>query len=205
MTGADEIGAPKAMTTAQVLDMLRGELPHDFRERANRRAKAKKLEGLNIVDWPSFEVRWDLSKEAQHFSLDGETAADFLKSYPEGFRLAWVALEELDENLTEFNFRGPEEVWGVGDNRKAAGVLLDWIEGRAVSPPIVHPVENKQVCLGGGNHRLAVARAKGEVTVPILCAPHEWTAIEAVLQLWPSREAAEAAKRKKAGQQKAKA
>lgn len=191
MTTDDEpIPEFDGLTFEQALDVLNGEPPHDPVERERMRAAARKLEKLPSSEWPPFDVLWDLSAEGQRFSLDGVTRADFLKTYPFGFRLAWVSIGALDAKLIPFNHRTPEEVWDVGNNHKAARVLLEWIEGRAISPPILHPVDNRQVCLGGGNHRLAVARAKGEVFVPILCDHAEWQEISERLELFPTKEEA---------------
>ncbi len=77
----------------------------------------------------------------------------------------WVTLSELDAVLQAWNLRTAEEVWSIGDKRKAAKVIVHCFEV-------------------GGNHRLAVARAKGETEVPIIFHDnHE----PAVVSLFPER------------------
>lgn len=46
-------------------------------------------------EWPSIEFNWDLSKEGQRHSLDGERPKRFEEFYPSGFLLGWVALQEF--------------------------------------------------------------------------------------------------------------
>ncbi|MCE7796552.1 hypothetical protein LWE61_08245 [Sphingobium sufflavum] len=174
------------LTFEQQLDILNGEPPHDAVERARQRSAAKILEGLPIDQWPPFEVIWDLSPEGQKWALDGVRKPEFEKAYPDGLEVEWVRLSDLDRKLTPFSHRTPEEVWGIGDDSKAARVLFEWIEGRPITPPLLHPVSTNQCCLGGGNHRLAVARAKGEAVVPMLIAPSEKAVLVHIVPFLPT-------------------
>jgi hypothetical protein len=96
----------------------------------------------------------------------------------------WVTLSELDAVLQAWNLRTAEEVWSIGDKRKAAKVIVHCFEGRELSPVWVCPTASGKLGLVGGNHRLAVARAKGETEVPIIFHDnHE----PAVVSLFPER------------------
>src|SRR5258708_12730275 len=83
----------------------------------------------------------------------------------------WVTLSELDAVLQAWNLRTAEEVWSIGDKRKAAKVIVHCFEGRELSPVWVCPTASGKLGLVGGNHRLAVAPAKAETEVPIIL-PH---------------------------------
>lgn len=159
----------KGVDFLTLFDALHG-ISAEERAELNRRSDAaEKLEGLLAREWPPFEVKWDLHPNSHRFALDGCGEEEFNKHYQNGFVLKRVLLQDLDDALCAYNRRTPEEVWGIGTDRKAAKVLLDWIEGRKLTPPLVNVLEEtNELCLNGGNHRLAVARAKGETIIPIL-------------------------------------
>lgn len=115
--------------------------------------------------------------------MDGVNKQDFAKAYPNGLVAKWVRLDTLDAVLCNHNLRTAEEVWSVGDKSKAAKVLLDWIECRALTPPLLKPFSLTELCLHGGNHRLAVARANRELEVPVLIEPEDLNSIGQLVTL----------------------
>lgn len=158
--------------------------PAEQKERNRQSREAKKLIKLPIADWPEFEVKWDVHPNKQNLAFDGVSVEEFVDDFPDGLILAEVSLDELDNELCSFNKRTPEEVWGVGSNQKAAEVILNWAEGKKITPPMIRKTNGtNEICIGGGNHRLAVARAKRESKMFILIDPLELDFISSRLSL----------------------
>lgn len=171
----------------ELFQLIHNMTREEYAERTRQIAEAAKLVGLSVQNWPQFEVVWDLSPQSQHLALDGLPPDEFAVAYPGGLRLERVHFKQLDAHLCAFNLRTPEEVWGVGTDSKAARVLLSWIEGRGVTPPLVgFTNQTSELMLQGGNHRVAVARAKGEVKIPILIAPENYEAVGQLLDFLPA-------------------
>lgn len=155
-------------------------------ERARQSNEASNLIGVPINDWPHFDVKWDTNPEKHNLAFDGMSTDDFVENYPNGLIVAQVKLVELDAQLCNFNKRTPEEVWGVGSNEKAAKVILNWVEGKKITPPMIRRTNGtNEICLGGGNHRLAVARAKEESKIFVLIDPLEFDFVSGRLSLHP--------------------
>lgn len=152
----------------QALARLQGtELP-DVAEQERRRSRERDLRGKPVKLWPQFDVAWDLDPVNFHKSRDGTSAEDFSALYPTGITLSDVPLSELDAALHENSRRTAQEIWSVGDPDKAAGAIRHWEDRHAMTPPLVDEASDGTITIAGGNHRLAVARAKGETSVPIL-------------------------------------
>lgn len=174
----------RAVTSEYLLAALEGQGPDVVDERKRVREEADRIEGLPIADWPPFDVLWDTRREAQRFAFDGMNAESFEKSFPDGLILARVKLAELDSAMTEFNRRTPEEVWSIGSPDKAARCIIHWKEGRGLTPVCLCPVNGK-IGLAGGNHRLAVARAKGTTEIPAYIQPQHFDEIAAIIAFLP--------------------
>ena len=116
-----------------------------------------------------------------HYSQDG---IDLEELDGSGVTLMWVTLSELDACLQAWNPRSAEEVWSIGDKNKAAKVIVHCSEGRKLSPIWVCLTTPGSLGLVGGNHRLAVARAKRELNVPIIF--HDKHEVD-VVGLFPQR------------------
>ncbi|WP_431047854.1 hypothetical protein [Roseateles sp. L2-2] len=142
---------------------------------------ATPLIGLPVGEWPDFDLAWDLRLESQHHVYDGVSSSEFAQSHPTGLLVAHVNLADLDAKLTPHSYRTAAEVWGVGNDRKAAKLVVRWSEGMQITPPLVKSFSG-QITLPGGNHRLAVARAKGVATVPVLVVPSDREAVQAILE-----------------------
>lgn len=160
----------KKLTTAQVQDIFNGEPPRDESEAQRTRELVEDIIDTSISEWPRFKISWDLDLSAQRFALDGCRELDFKGRYPNGLSLVFVMLTELDAKLIKWNLRTPEEVWSVGDKRKAARCIVHWSDNKKITPPLAIIVGDK-IGLGGGNHRLAIARAKEETIIPLLVDP----------------------------------
>jgi hypothetical protein len=165
--------------------MIRGATQEEAEARIAERRRineqAEKIAGKPIHAWPPFAVKWDTHPSSYHFSQDG---VDYEALDGSNVTLMWVTLSELDAVLQAWNLRTTEEVWSIGDERKAAKVIVHCFEGRKLSPVWVCPTASGKLGLVGGNHRLAVARAKGETEVPtIFHDKHE----PGVVSLFPER------------------
>ncbi len=158
--------------------------PDEQDERARIRKLSLDYRGLPIDQWPNFEVIWDTEPSKQRYAYDGVSEKEFLDMHPDGLILALVKLSHLDRKLSFHSKRTPEEVWGVGGDDKAAEVLVHWVEGRRLTPALILMTSGtNEICIGGGNHRVAVARAKGELEIPILVDPDQLSEITAHISL----------------------
>jgi hypothetical protein len=158
--------------------MTSAEAAAEVAESTRIRAAADEIKGKPISEWPPFEVRWDLAPTSYFHALDGEEPGHVK---PDDLALVWARLEDLDRVLQCYNLRTADEVWSVGDPSKAARVIVHWSEGRAMTPVWITPTTTGTVGIVGGNHRLAVVRAKGEATLPLLVRTTELCAVRAVL------------------------
>jgi hypothetical protein len=165
------------------LEMLRGKTREEaeatIAERIRINEEAYKLEGKPVEEWPQFVMDWDTHQSCYHFSQDG---AENLNGID--VTLMWMTVAELDAVLQDWNLRTPEEIWSIGNKHKAARVIVHCSEGRKLSPVWVCPTMPGKLGLVGGNHRLAVARTKGETDLPIIFHTRD---TEAVARLFPAR------------------
>ncbi len=134
-------------------------------ERKRINDKAEQIIGTPIEKWPEFSMNWDTSPEGFHYSFDGAPAGSINTA---DRVVMWVRLDELDAVLQSYNLRTKDEIWDVGNHRRAAKVIVHCSEGGKLSPIAVVPTTPGKVGLSGGNHRLAIARAKGVEAVPLL-------------------------------------
>jgi hypothetical protein len=149
------------------------------------RAESEKYLFTPVSQWPEMRINWDLSRESQRFSLDGYALASYSKprfdrDHPEGFILGWVPLLDFDAKLCASNHRTEEELWTVGRALTVAELIVYLSEGRPISPPAVR-VADSEICLLGGNHRYAVAKAIGETELPIHALPGQRDLLESLL------------------------
>lgn len=109
-------------------------------------------------------MQWDTAPENFYWSFDGADP-DYDVSDLTCF---WYPLTTLDAHFGSYNARTAEEVWGVGFDSKSAKAIVFWSERGRMSPAVIVPREDGKIGLNGGNHRLAVARAKRTIVVPVL-------------------------------------
>jgi hypothetical protein len=164
--------AGRPITPEELLEMSRTDLTYEdvkahFAERARINALAEQIIGEPVDRWPTFEVTWTTDPTLHYWTFDGED--------PESVNLGElkprtdVPLASIDAALTRWWQRRADEVWTVGDPRKAARIIVRWSEGLPMTPAMLAPTADfKNLVIAGGNHRLAVARAKGATVVPIL-------------------------------------
>jgi hypothetical protein len=109
-------------------------------------------------------------------------STSFAEHFPGGVTVICVPLALLDRQLTRMSGQAPDEFWDVGSQGAKARLLWEWVSGKAITPPLIilHD-DNLGLIVAGGNNRLAVARAKGAETVPILVKESERGQIEVVL------------------------
>lgn len=134
-------------------------------------------------DWPPITFNWDLSKEGQRFSLDGENESNFKTHYPEGFILGKVELHDLNSKLCHFSRRDKGELWTVGCKSSLAYLIVYLSEKRPISPPLVKPHLMGEVMLMGGHHRYAIAKEIGEKYIPIYVEPKYRKEIDKLMEI----------------------
>jgi hypothetical protein len=175
--------AGTTLTSEELLLITRGMTPEqaaaEVAEHTRIRSAAEKIQGKPILEWPPFEVKWDLSPTSYFHALDGGEPAHIK---PGELELFWTSLEALDRVLQAYNLRTLDEVWAVGAPSKAARAIVHWSEGRLMTPVWVTPTAPGKLGIVGGNHRLAVARAKRVKHLPLLIRTEE---LATVLELLP--------------------
>lgn len=181
----------EAMTTDELLAVISGDDLKEYRvEKAIRMRmieESKKYEGTPSSEWPAIEFNWDLSQEGQRFSLDGTSANDFLKYYPNGFLLGSVNLQEFDKKLCHYSRRDEGELWEVGFSDKLARLIIYLSEGRKISPPLVKPLKSGEVIFNGGHHRYTIAKELSVQSIPIHVQPEYKPEIDSILVVeWES-------------------
>jgi hypothetical protein len=130
--------------------------------------KSKKYKNKPPSEWPQITFNWDITIASQRFALDGVNQNDFATDYPNGFKLAWVNLKALDSKLCRHSKRNfPKELWGIGCKNKLAYLIAYLSEDRAISPPLIRVIKEKEIAINGGNHRFAVAKAIGLERIPV--------------------------------------
>lgn len=144
-------------------------------------SKADKLLNVPIAKWPTFNIAWDLSPASFGWALDGRSP-----TLPEGVSLTarTAGLAELDAVLNSYSKRTLDETWTIGDPNKLARVLVHCIEGRQLTPPWITIID-ETIGIVGGNHRLAVCRAKALKEIPVLLKESEYEQICRLLPLRP--------------------
>jgi hypothetical protein len=150
-----------------------------IREEESVRAKAAELVNRPVKEWPEFDIRWDLDPRSFYWALDGASPSNLDQR---DLAIVSSTLVELDAVLSHHNWRGPDELWTLGDPLKLARILVHCSEGHPLTPPWIVPVGN-EVGLVGGNHRLAVCRAKEVTVVPLLVEKHCLPQVSAILRL----------------------
>jgi hypothetical protein len=177
--------AGKDVTSAELLEMTATgcsleEARAHFEERAKIRKAADAIKGLPPDSWPTFDVRWDIDPSNFYRVYDGagtkSVHTDELLVIPN------VPLAVVDAALTPYWHRTASELWTVGDPDKAARAIVHWSDGGLMTPPLLIPTSDGKLAISGGNHRLAVARAKGVGYVPILSKSQKELQVREILK-----------------------
>ena len=145
--------------------------------------ESKKYIDTPSSEWPPIEFNWDLSRESQRHSLDGERLSTFGEYYPAGFLRGFIALQDLDQRLCHYSRRDEGELWEVGSKDKLARLIVYLSEGRPISPPLVKPLGNGEIIFNGGHHRYAIAKEIREDVIPIHIQPEYQERIDEILHV----------------------
>ncbi|WP_283597470.1 hypothetical protein [Photobacterium phosphoreum] len=122
-----------------------------------------------IDSWPPFNIIWDERSSHVHHYGDGLSSQSVSNRHPNGLKIGDVNISDLDKVTYHMNRQSVSEFWKIGLASKKSEAIEHWVNGGVMTPMMIKPHENGlQVCFAGGNHRLAVARAKSEVTIPVL-------------------------------------
>lgn len=171
----------------KVLADSSGETLEDYRAKKELRTKISRQASQYINTdsslWPLITFNWDLSKEGQRFSLDGENEVSFKTHYPEGFTLGKVELNTLDKKLCHFSRRNEGELWKVGCKSSLAYLIVYLSQKRPISPPILNPNINSEIMLQGGHHRYAIAKEINEKYIPIYVEPRHKKEINQIIEV----------------------
>jgi hypothetical protein len=172
----DQIHAAKAGQTIE-------EYRKEKAKRARISEQSKKYIGRPSSEWPEIFFNWDISKEGQRHSLDRTNQKDFAENYPEGFLLGYVLLENFDTKLCHYSRRDDGELWEVGFEDKLAFLIVYLSENRKISPPLVKPLDTREVIFNGGHHRYAIAKELGLKRIPIYIKPEYKAEIDVILDV----------------------
>jgi len=130
-------------------------------------------------EWPEFEIKWDLSTKNMKFALDHFDDKTFQKHYPEGLTIGWITLDELMKKMASHSQRTKDQLWETSSVGKLAKTILYFVEGNAMTPPLITH-KNGFLLVGGGFHRIGVSLGKDLAEIPILVIPSEKEEINAI-------------------------
>lgn len=137
-------------------------------------------------EWPdSFEVRWDYSPENFFQGRDGAAPEDYTEAR---YLIGEADLEEIDSKLHGHSRRANAELWAVSAS-KVAGVILHWSAGGLMTPPHLQ-ISMGHLVITGGNNRMAVCRADGQLRLPFLYPAGQAELFAAKLTTFSPRAAA---------------
>ncbi|MBB1391160.1 MULTISPECIES: transcriptional regulator [unclassified Shewanella] len=128
-------------------------------EREKLRNKSKEFYNKKPKDWPTIKFNWDYRPECQRYCFDSISKSVFDNTYSNGLVLGHMPLKEFDKYLCHYSRRDGDELWKLGSQSKLAKMIVYLSEGKPITPPVIKPVENKEVIFQGGHHRYAVAKA----------------------------------------------
>jgi len=155
--------------------------PDAIKENRRISEKAAQYTGKPVGEWPEFEIMWDFSPDRQHYCLDGETPDTIKAQFPNGFAVGYTSLAQLDEKLHRGSKRTNDEIWNIGCKSKLAKCIVHWQEGNLMTPVIIRAFKD-EIHIAGGNHRLAIARARNIEKVPFYVCPKDISKVEAILK-----------------------
>jgi len=139
------------------------------------------VEGLSPEAWPAFDIHWDLSPANFYRVFDGADPCSVTDN--EHVLIPDVSLASIDAALTPHWHRTADEVWTIGSPDKAARAIVHWSEGGSMTPPLLVSTTDGRLAIAGGNHRLAVARAKGVIRLPILVKLADEARVRQILKI----------------------
>lgn len=178
--------AGRPVTSSELLDIATSGCSfEEARARSEERTRIRKaadaIEGRPLETWPTFDVCWDLDPASFYRVYDGADPASVDTN--ELVLIPDIPLNDIDAALTPYWHRNADEVWTVGSPDKAARAIVHWSEGGLMTPPLLVPTSDGRLAIAGGNHRLAVARAKRAARLPILSKPAEEARVRKILKV----------------------
>lgn len=171
----------------EILAEISGQSIEEYRAEAKLRERlfdeSQKYIETDIEQWPKITFNWNTNSEGQRFSLDAMTIDEFNKYYPEGFCLGYVDLKKFDKYLCHFSRRDDGELWTVGCQSRLARLIVYLSEARPIAPPLVKPLDNRELILQGGHHRYALAKVVGIKRIPIYVEPSYKDRVSSILSI----------------------
>jgi hypothetical protein len=176
----------RPLTSAELLEMTTTSCTYEeARARSDERARIQKaaeaVKGRPPETWPAFDIHWDLSPANFYRVFDGADPGSVTDN--EHVLILDVPLANIDAALTPYWHRTADEVWTIGDPDKAARAIVHWSEGGLMTPPLLVSTSDGRLAIAGGNHRLAVARTKGVLRLPILVKSAEAARVRQILKI----------------------
>lgn len=124
---------------------------------------------------------WDRDPSNFHWSLDGVDTKEFAQLHPQ-VTILDVDASELWQKLDPY-VEVNRDPWSELHFDKTYVTAYRWFSGLPVTPAYVAPYQGRMIAVGGGMHRLRLARHLGIQTLPFLVNLAD---VAAVKQLLPS-------------------
>jgi hypothetical protein len=122
------------------------------------------IRGKPREEWPtSFRIAWDFSPAHIYFAEDGASPDDYSSSE---YCFGEADLIELDSLFHGHSRRSVSELWTIAAH-KVAGVIWHWSNGGVMTPPLLD-INMGCLVITGGNNRIAVCRADGQLRLPFI-------------------------------------
>lgn len=160
-----------------------------FDDAAQERARelnqrAQQFIGMPPAQWPQFEVRWDTDPAMAYYCVDGSDPISFTESHPGGVSLLEaVSVQAIYANVTHQWYQAASEILKVGTPATKARIITEWIDGMSLTPALIHLYDDRIHLMISGNHRLAVAQARGVKIVPVWVYAEEESRVREILGL----------------------
>jgi len=156
--------------------------PNQQNENSRKYEASKKYWNLPIEQWPSFEIKWDLSEKNRKLAFDNYDELIYKKYFPNGLIAGYVNFKEFNTKLAKHSQRTKDRIWETSGTLKLAKTILYYVEGHAMTPPFIClDKDSSSVMIGGGYHRIAVCLAKEIKFMPILANPSEKDKIQKII------------------------
>ena len=155
-----------------------GRLLDDVLTERAQREKAAKLAKRKNAEWPRPRLVWDLEFAHWHLSMDDHDQISFAEAFS-AVEIVWVHLSSLYDRLADGS-RRTKDPFHSSYRSKTARLVVHLEGGGRVSPPMII-LDEDQVRVVGGNHRLGWAHLLNEDILPILIRGSDRSILESLV------------------------
>lgn len=120
---------------------------------------------------------WDLDPSRFYLAEDGTSPGDL---DPDKHVLIRAECSDVAQLLT-FQSGRVDGPWDVRYACKSSGIAYRWLNGLAVTPPMLRPL-GSEVAIAGGMHRFHLAEHYGETEMPLLVERCDLEALKEILR-----------------------